>query len=336
MQIYDDELLQIRGHLYNLVNQVEQMQWEVARLSRETQSSNGKITALTRHLIHSETQTHLHEKLAEFVTQLETSQEKIDTLSEPQKRISEKLAEFMTQLETSGGKLDDLSQTVKKLSRTQFKSNALSESKEKQVSDTLSMLRELFTKREELKKAQQVEEQQHVSELQAKARGELAADFLPVLDGIEMALEHRIPHPEEEHPHAGKTITSPGFFQRFFRVSAHTTESSVQEETQRLNQETHKTIAGWLRGLEIVRERFLSLLAREGIEPIPDLNEQFDPHLHVAVETEERTDVPENTIVSVIRKGYILKDRVLRYSEVIVARPPQEKTETTTPNGDDS
>jgi molecular chaperone GrpE len=89
----------------------------------------------------------------------------------------------------------------------------------------------------------------------------------------------------------------------------------------------HETITGWLRGLEIIRERFLRLLEREGIERIPDINQRFDPHLHVAVDTEERTDVAENTIVSVIRKGYIYNDRVLRYSEVIVAKSPQEQVE---------
>jgi len=323
MQDYD-ELWQVQGRLSNLANQIEQMQWAVARLFTETQVSNSKINALTKHLINSGAQAHIHEKLAEFLTQLETSQEKLDDLSEPQKRIHEKLAEFLSQLETSQERLDDLTKTVKKLSRTQFKANTLSESKEQQVSETVALLSEIVTKREELKEAQKIEEQQRISELQDQARGELAAAFLPVLDGIEMALEHRIPQPTEE---SEKLDTSPGFFQKILQPFAYAPESHGDKKAQKLVQEMYDTITGWLHGLEIVRERFLRLLEHEGIERIPDINEQFDPHLHVAVDTEERADVAEHTIVSVIRKGYIQKDRVLRYSEVIVAKSPQEQVE---------
>lgn len=325
MQDYD-ELWQIQGRLSHLMNQIERMQWEVARLSLATQASNSKISALTKHIINSEAQAHIHEKLAEFLTQLETSQEKLDDLSEPQKRIHEKLAEFLTQLETSQERLDDLTKTVKKLSRTQFKANALGESKEQQVSETVALLRDIVTKREELKETQKIEEQQRIAELQDQARGELATDFLPVLDGIERALEHKIPLPAEE---SEQPDTSPGLFQKILKSFAHAPDAHRDKDAQKLTREMYETITGWLRGLEIIRERFLRLLEREGIERIPDINQQFDPHLHVAIDTEERTDVAENTIVSVIRKGYIYKERVLRYSEVIVAKSPQEQVEIT-------
>ncbi len=326
-----DELLQVQGCMFNLANQVEQMQWVIARLLQETQASNSKMNALIRHIINSETQTRLHEKLAEFVTQLDTNQEKLDDLSEPQRRIHEKLTGFITYAESSKEKLDELAKTVKKLSRTQFKANALSESKEQHVSETLSLLRDLATKREELKESQKSEEQRAIPDLQAKAQSELAADFLPVLDGIERALAHSAPLPAQKMPH-GQPDAPAGFFRKMFTSSAHAPESHAEENPQSLSQEIHTTIAGWLRGLEIVRDRFISLLEREGIEQIPDLHERFDPHLHVAVDTEKRTDVAENTIISVIRKGYAYKDRVLRYSEVIVAKAPKEGLETINEN----
>ena len=76
----------------------------------------------------------------------------------------------------------------------------------------------------------------------------------------------------------------------------------------------------WLQGLALVRDRFVSLLAGEGIQAIDALHQAFDPRLHVAVETETRSDVPPDTVVRVLRKGYRQSDRVLRYAEVVVAR----------------
>ena len=79
-------------------------------------------------------------------------------------------------------------------------------------------------------------------------------------------------------------------------------------------------VEAWLQGLALVRERFLGLLSAEGIQEMQALETPFDPHLHVAVETETRDDAPPNTIVRVLRKGYRQRQRVLRYAEVVVAR----------------
>jgi molecular chaperone GrpE len=62
-------------------------------------------------------------------------------------------------------------------------------------------------------------------------------------------------------------------------------------------------------------------LKEEGIEEIPAEGEPFDPNLHQAVQTVPATeDVPADTIVTVLQKGYKLHDRVLRASMVIVAQ----------------
>ena len=306
------DFAQLQGRLFQLTNQIENMQWEIARLSRDTQKSNHKVDVLLTHVLNAKSQKYVQESLAELQTQLESDQER----------------------------LDELGKTVKKLSRTQFKANTLSESKEQQVSETVTLLRELVTKRDNLPKVQREEEQQRIEMLQSNARSELAVDFLPVLDGIEMALEHKISLAEYEHgaeSKEGQTEPASGLLKKIFSASSHASEKSLSEENRRLIQEIHKideTLQGWIQGLEIVRERFLRLLAAEGIEPISDIGEQFsdigeqfDPHFHVAVETEMRSDVPENSIVNVLRKGYKLQDRVLRYSEVIVARAPQEEQE---------
>jgi hypothetical protein len=87
----------------------------------------------------------------------------------------------------------------------------------------------------------------------------------------------------------------------------------------------------WLRGLALVRDRFLALMAQEGIQPIPALKQPFDPRLHVVVQSEARSDFPPNTIVREVRRGFRQANRVLRYAEVVVARTPPATSSTTSP-----
>jgi hypothetical protein len=77
-------------------------------------------------------------------------------------------------------------------------------------------------------------------------------------------------------------------------------------------------VEAWLQGLEMVRTRFLALLATAGIYPMEAEGQPFDPRLHLAMATESRSDAPDGTVVAVLRKGYRQRDRVLRYAEVAV------------------
>jgi molecular chaperone GrpE len=81
-------------------------------------------------------------------------------------------------------------------------------------------------------------------------------------------------------------------------------------------------LTNWLRGLALVRDRFISLMVQEGIQPIQALKQPFDPRLHVVVQTEARSDLPPNTVVREVRRGFRQAGRVLRYAEVVVARAP--------------
>ena len=78
----------------------------------------------------------------------------------------------------------------------------------------------------------------------------------------------------------------------------------------------------WLRTLALVRDRFLTLMAQEGIQPIQALKQPYDPRLHVVVQSEQRNDLPPNIIVREVRRGFRRADRVLRYAEVVVSRAP--------------
>lgn len=74
------------------------------------------------------------------------------------------------------------------------------------------------------------------------------------------------------------------------------------------------------KGVEMVLKQFKELLGKMGVEEIIALGSSFDPNLHDAVmrcEVEDGTEC--NTVVAVMQKGYMLKDRVLRHAMVKVA-----------------
>jgi molecular chaperone GrpE len=48
----------------------------------------------------------------------------------------------------------------------------------------------------------------------------------------------------------------------------------------------------------------------------------FDPNLHEAVSQKESAEVPEGTVLQQLRKGYKLRDRLLRPASVVVSRKP--------------
>ncbi|OGD85405.1 nucleotide exchange factor GrpE [Candidatus Curtissbacteria bacterium RBG_13_35_7] len=71
-------------------------------------------------------------------------------------------------------------------------------------------------------------------------------------------------------------------------------------------------------GLEMVLKQFKDILAQEGVEEIPSIGTQFDPHFHEAVEIQQGGK--DNIIVKVIIKGYKIEETVLRHAKVVVER----------------
>ena len=75
----------------------------------------------------------------------------------------------------------------------------------------------------------------------------------------------------------------------------------------------------WKSGVELIYRQFTEVLNKLGAEEIKAVGEQFDPNFHDAVMHVEDENVGENTIVEELRKGYKLKDRIIRHSMVKVA-----------------
>ncbi len=80
--------------------------------------------------------------------------------------------------------------------------------------------------------------------------------------------------------------------------------------------------AGWREGLMLVKRNLENVLESEGVSKIEAEGKPFDPWEHEAVHYIESTENEDGAIIQVFRDGYRLHDRVLRASQVIVAKAP--------------
>jgi len=75
----------------------------------------------------------------------------------------------------------------------------------------------------------------------------------------------------------------------------------------------------WRRGMESLYQKLLNALASHGVTKESPLNEVFDPNKHEAMQTVPVTKKEkDNIIVSVLRPGYIYKEKIIRPAKVSV------------------
>ena len=144
------------------------------------------------------------------------------------------------------------------------------------------------------------------SELTSFVGGELIRRLLPVLDHLEIVIEH------------GRPVLS---------------EPPAGGESKE-----------WFKGVELAVKEFKSVLQQEGLEEIVadpstslGTSVQFDPSLHEAVDVREMPpsldssgEPKDNMILEVVRPGYKLNGKVLRPTQVVVGKknpPKMEETE---------
>jgi molecular chaperone GrpE len=75
-------------------------------------------------------------------------------------------------------------------------------------------------------------------------------------------------------------------------------------------------------GMNMVLKQLSDFLSESGLQPIDAEGQRFDPNLHEAIAHEPSNDVPEGKVVRQMRRGYKLKDRLLRPSTVVVSSGP--------------
>lgn len=85
-------------------------------------------------------------------------------------------------------------------------------------------------------------------------------------------------------------------------------------------------LASFQSGIVMIQQQLKSALAETGLEEIDAAGQPFDPNLHEAVSEQESAEVAEGRVLQQLRKGYKLKDRLVRPATVIVAKKPAENS----------
>ena len=80
--------------------------------------------------------------------------------------------------------------------------------------------------------------------------------------------------------------------------------------------------ASFLSGVQMIQQQLKSALTEIGLEEIEATGQPFDPNFHEAVSQVESHETPEDHVIQQLRKGYKVKDRLLRAATVIVAKKP--------------
>ena len=73
-------------------------------------------------------------------------------------------------------------------------------------------------------------------------------------------------------------------------------------------------------GTELTLKMLSDAMGKFGVEQIDPINQPFDPELHQAMSMQPRADVPANTVVAVVQKGYRLNGRLVRPAMVMVSQ----------------
>src|SRR5689334_24965390 len=82
-----------------------------------------------------------------------------------------------------------------------------------------------------------------------------------------------------------------------------------------------KSEAGDFRtGVELIYKQLQDVLAKLGVRPIPAKGQQFDPHVHEAIEMVDTPDAADHEVLDEWQRGYKFKDRLIRPAMVRVAR----------------
>lgn len=254
-----------------------------------------------------------------------TLSSRLDTLEQQMHAIQESLQATYHQHDTARDQvqqtvqehLSALEKQINRAGREQLKTNSLAETQLEQLSEALNLLRTA----DERRAAELDSLQQQVAASQDAARLDVVQAMLPALDSLDEAM--RSGRALLEQP-AAPPPAPPA--KGFARLAAWLRGPTPQPRHE--SKALREAMAAWLEGLHYVRQRLLDVLASQNVRPIEAHHQPFDPQLHVVLDVvPAHDDLPPGVVANEFRRGYMQGSRVLRHTEVAVAKANQETAE---------
>jgi molecular chaperone GrpE len=78
-------------------------------------------------------------------------------------------------------------------------------------------------------------------------------------------------------------------------------------------------------GVELIVKQMEEVLRNLNVQAVPTVGSQFDPRVHEALDMVERNDVPDHQVLDEVRRGYTLREKLLRPALVRVAKNEEQK-----------
>jgi len=78
-------------------------------------------------------------------------------------------------------------------------------------------------------------------------------------------------------------------------------------------------------GVELIVKQMEEALRSLNVQPVETVGTTFDPRVHEALDTVDRADLPDHQVLDEVRRGYKIKERLLRPALVRVVNNPQQK-----------
>ncbi len=139
--------------------------------------------------------------------------------------------------------------------------------------------------------------------------------LIPVLDNFELGLQAARNAPEAAAIVDGLTMV----YKQLQDFLANTGVETIDELGLQAARNAPEA-AAIVDGLSMVYKQLQDFLANTGVETIDALGQTFDPNLHEALAQEESLEVPEGKVIRQVRRGYRLRDRLLRPANVVVSK----------------
>jgi molecular chaperone GrpE len=90
-----------------------------------------------------------------------------------------------------------------------------------------------------------------------------------------------------------------------------------------------REFGAFYKGVELIHSKLMKILEAHGLKAIEALGEQFNVDYHEALMQVQKEDVAPHTVVEEVEKGYMLHNKVIRHSKVIVAGNSEDTTRET-------